>query len=109
MELINTIEICPYDYTDQEYISPANSWIDSPEEWTNFWYTCISDSGLQNLAPIAVGSYLVDINTIRVPELKVILLKKLADIDLEDYAEQVGQLNGGIVIKDKDDIVISPS
>jgi hypothetical protein len=74
-----------------------------------FWYKCISDSGLEKLKPIELGSYFVDISTIRKNELKIILETKLKDVDLSNYEEYLGQISGGIVIIENGIIIIEPS
>jgi hypothetical protein len=82
---------------------------ENPKAWSDFWYKCISDSNLQNLKPIALGSYLVDISIIGDSELKTILKKELKDVDLSDFQEYVGQIIGGIVIVENDKIIIEPT
>ena len=109
MKLLNTIEIEPWDYTENEYESPNVSRDENPQKWSEFWYKCISDSNLQNLKPIELGSNLVDINNIGEPELKTILKKELKDVDLSDYQEYVGQINGGIVVMDNEKVIIEPT
>lgn len=109
MKLLNTIEIKPWDYTENEYESPSVSKAENPKVWSDFWYKCISDSNLQNLKPIALGSYLVEMNNIGDAELKTILKKELEEIDLPDFKEYVGQIIGGIVIIENDKIIIEPT
>ena len=109
MKLLNTIEIEPWDYTENEYESPSVSMAENPKAWSDFWYKCISDSNLQNLRPIELGSYLVDINNIGDAELKTILKKELKDVDLSDFQKYVGQIIGGIVIVENDKIIIEPT
>ena len=109
MKLLNTIEIEPWDYAKNEYESPSVSKAENPKGWSDFWYKCISDSNLQNLQPIELGSYLVDINKIGESELKTILKKELKDIDLSDFEEYVGQIVGGIVIVENDKIILEPT
>ena len=109
MKLLNTIEIEPWDYTENEYESPYVSKAENPKAWSDFWYKCISDSNLQNLKPIELGSYLVDINNIGDSELKTIIKKELKDVDLSDFQEYVGQIIGGIVIVENDKIMLEPT
>lgn len=109
MQLINTIEINPYDYANSEYESPNGSSQDMAEARNRFWQKCISDKNLGHLKPIKTGSYLVDINSIGNTELEEIIKNELKEVDLADYQEQVGVICGGIVIKIEDEIVITPS
>ncbi|MDH7447824.1 hypothetical protein [Aquimarina sp. 2201CG14-23] len=109
MKLLNTIEIEPWDYTENDYESPDVSRDENPQKWNEFWYKCISDSNLQNLKPIELGSYLVDINNIGDSELKIILQKELKDIDLSNVQEYIEPLFGGIVIIENDNIIIEPT
>ena len=104
MKLLNTIEIEPWDYTENEYESPSVSKVENPKAWSDFWYKCISDSNLQNLQPIELGSYLVDINKIGESELKTIIKKELKNVDLSDFQEYVGQIIGGIVVLENEKI-----
>lgn len=109
MKLLNTIEIEPWDYAKNEYESPSVSKAENPKGWSDFWYKCISDSNLQDLQPIELGSYLVDINKIGEPELKTIIEKELKDVDLSDYQEYVGQIIGGIVVLENEKIILEPT
>ena len=109
MKLINTIEIEPWGYTQNKYDSPSISRSEDPKGWSDFWYKCISDSNLQNLKPIELGSYLVDLSKIGEAELNIILKKELEDIDLSNYQEYVGPIIGGIVILENDKIVLEPT
>ncbi len=109
MQLINTIEISPYDYSEKEYQSPNGSWAEMPEEWNNFWLKCISDSNIGNLKSIYKGSYLVDIETIGDLELETIIKAELRDIDINDFAEQVIVMTGGIVLLVGNKTVLIPT
>ena len=109
MQLITTIEIDPWDYCKREYEPPEVSREENPKESSVFWYKCISDSNLQNLKPVEPGSYLVDVNDIKDRELKIILEKELYDIDLSDYKEYVGEIIGGVVVKNNNRVIIEPS
>lgn len=109
LELLNTIEIDPYDYSEREYESPSRILKDSPDEWDNFWRKCISDKELGSLIAIEKGSYLVDITSIGDNELMQIVKNQLKDVDLEEYEEQVGQILGGIVVKTDDEFLIEPT
>jgi hypothetical protein len=108
MELINTIEISPYDYVKGEYESPEGSRSESADEWNQFWLKCISDQHLGNLKAIKKGSYLVDINLINGNELEEIIKKELEDVELDFFEDQIGRLSGGIVIKDDNVFCIEP-
>lgn len=109
MELINTIEISPYDFANSEYEYPNGSSAELPDEWDKFWKRCLADKNLENLNSIRKGSYLVDINSIKKSELKEILKSELKEIELDDFEEQVGRICGGIVIKIKNKFPIEPT
>ena len=109
MELINTIEINPYDYSNKEYEYPNVSLSEFSNEWNEFWLKCISDKNLGNLKAIKKGSYLVDIEIINENELEEILKKELKDVELEDFEEQVGRLCGGIVVSENNMPLIEPT
>jgi hypothetical protein len=55
MQLINTIEISPYDFSDKEYDSPNVSKLEFSDEWYKYWKKCISDKKLGRLEPIEKG------------------------------------------------------
>lgn len=109
MQLINTIEISPYDFSNEEYEYPNGSSIEFPDEWNQFWKKCISDKNLGSLESIRKGSYLVDIRTINDDELAEILKIELKDVELLDYEEQVRGIYGGIVLEENSTIYIEPS
>lgn len=109
MELINTIEISPYDYANSEYESPNGSSIELPDEWDKFWKKCLADKNLENLNSIRKGSYLVEVNSIKNPELKEIIRSELKEVDLDDFEEQVGRICGGIAIKIGNEFPIEPT
>jgi hypothetical protein len=108
MQLLNTIEISPYDFSREEYDFPNGSSLELPEEWNQFWKKCISDKNLGHLESIRKGSYLVDIRTLRDDDLVEILKSELKDVELSDFEEQVGKINGGIVLMDNGEIYIEP-
>lgn len=109
MELINTIEISPYNYKILDHESPKGRRKDFPDEYETFRKKCLSDTNLENLNPIKKGSDLVDIETIKNQELEKIIKNQLKDVDLEDYEEQVGRIEGGIVIKIENEFPIEPT
>jgi hypothetical protein len=109
MQLINTIEISPYDFSNKEYEYPNGSSIKFPDEWNQFWKKCISDKNLGHLESIRKGSYLVDIRTVNDNELVEILKSELKDVELSDYDEQVSGMCGGIVLEENNTIYIEPS
>lgn len=108
MKLIIAIEISPYNYTDKTYEYPKKRKKDAPNEWGEFWLKCISDSQLQNLIPIEIGSYLVDVEGIGEEELRTIIKKEIEDVDLTDFEEQLIAFYGGIVVTKDDKILIEP-
>lgn len=105
MQLINTIEIDPFDFSDKEYNYPGGS----SDERNQFWKQCISDKNLGRLEAIRKGSYLVDITTINEEELAAIIKHKLKEADLWDFEEQVSQIAGGVALRENDTIYIEPS
>lgn len=105
MELINTIEINPYDFMDSD--DPNLN--DLPEDGHAFWTACISHRGLGGLAPVKSGSYLVDLITINDAALEEILKNELEGVDLMAYNEQVGRISGGVVLSLDEKIVIAPN
>ncbi|WP_405368339.1 hypothetical protein [Nonlabens sp. Asnod2-A12] len=109
MKLLNTIEIEPLDYTENEYEFPNTSKEKNAKAWSDFWYKCVSDSNLESLKPIELGSYLIDIKNISDSELKTILQKELKGKDLSNAEEYVEPLFGGIVITENDKIIIEPT
>jgi len=108
-KLINTIELEPQSFSKDEYESPSGSSKELPQEWDAYWLKSLSDSNIKQLIPIESGSWLVDIETIKEEELKVILNHELEDVDLLDYKEQIGNICGGIAVKQNGKIIISPT
>lgn len=108
MQLINTIEISPYDFSAREYDFPAGRSIEFPDEWDQFWKKCISDKNLGRIEAIKKGSYLVDITTINDDELVEIVKNELKDVELPDFEEQVSRMYGGIVLIEDNKIYIEP-
>lgn len=109
MQLINTIEIFPYNFCNKNYELPNGNQIEFPNEWNQFWKKNIADKNLDRLEAIRKGSYLVDIQTINDTELATILENELKDVELWDFEEQVGRINGGIVLEDNNITYIEPS
>ena len=109
LELINTIEINPFDYANFEYNYPKGS----PEQVANdkhkFWKKCLSNKNIDSLESIRKGSYLVDVNSIKNFELKEVLKNELKEVELEDFEQQVGMICGGIVIKLNNKFPIEPT
>ena len=108
LELINTIEINPFDFADSNFEHPNGSAMDLPEEWDKFWKKCLADSKLDKLQSIRKGSYLVDINSISDAELHTILQRHLKGVDVASPKSQVSSIIGGIVVKTNDEFVGFP-
>lgn len=108
IQLINTIEISPYDYANQEYESPKPSGWEDPEAWHQYWIQCISDKGLDSLKPIEPGSYFVDIQTIGDAELEMILQTQISTREREDLKNQALPLLGGIFVFNESEILLEP-
>lgn len=108
MQLINTIEISPYDFSNQEYNYPNGSSMESPDEWNRFWKKCISGKNLGRLESIRKGAYLVDIETINDDELVENLKNELSEVELFDVEEQVGKIIGGIALAENNTIYMEP-
>ena len=109
MKLINTIEVAPYDYAKNEYKLPNKTSALAPSEWKEFWLKCLTDSNLGGLKSIHEGSYLVDIETLKIEEITEILKKELQNIEFNDFADQVEHLCGGVAIELGGEIIIEPS
>lgn len=109
MKLINTIEISPYEYANENYETPDGSFKKAAEAWDHFWKKCLSDSQLGNLSAIKKGSFLVDISSITDNELEIIIQHELQNVDLEYYDDEIYRLAGGIVLQFGDDFVIEPT
>ena len=107
MQLIQSIEISPYGFANEEYDHPNGNSKDLPEEWYQYWKKCISDKSLERLEPIHKGSYLVDIETINDDELEEILQNKFTDMELP-ILENVFKLDGGIALKENNEFYIVP-
>jgi hypothetical protein len=108
MQLINTIEINPYDFSNQEYDYPNGSSIEFPDEWNQFWKKSISDKNLGSLESIRKGAYLVDIETINDDELVEILKNELSEVEPLDFEEQIGKICGGIALGENNTIYMEP-
>lgn len=108
LNLINTIEINPYDFAESAYDYPKG--IDLPEEWNIFWKKCLADKKLDHLEAIRKGAYLVDVNVLDDAELIEILKNALKNLDLDDDIEhQVCEICGGIAIQLNDEFLIEPT
>lgn len=106
MQLINTIEVSPFLYSDKNYELPKGT----SKEWNNLWLKCLSDKNITALNTIQKGSFLVDIDNINDANLEIIINKVLEDKDdSEELEEQIGKLNGGIAIKNDNCFVIMPT
>ncbi|RZK28084.1 MAG: hypothetical protein EOO61_22550, partial [Hymenobacter sp.] len=81
----------------------------TPTERNKFWLKCISDSNLGRLQSIHKGSYFVDTEILNLEELSEILKKELKDVEIEYFADQVGQLCGGVAIELNGEVIIEPS
>ena len=107
--ILNTIELSPSDFAKEEYELPAFDSANDREEWSQYWYRCLSDSGLGDVIPVELGSWFVDINRITDPQLHIIVQRYLRDVDADNYQEQVTWMYGGLAIKKEEQVIISPS
>ena len=98
VRLINTIEILPSEYSDQEYEYPDGNDSNYTIAWEDFWVKSLRSKKLENLKSIEAGSFLVDISSIEINELEEIVKNKLENFSLENWKEEV-QMCGGIAIQ----------
>ncbi|WP_300685714.1 hypothetical protein [Chryseobacterium sp.] len=108
--LINTIEVSPLIYAKEEYELPSIADYPNPEKWYMKWEELASKLNF-NFKPVKQGSYLVDIETIDDENLQMILEFKLDKIDFDDPEEVdfVMAFDGGVVLKEDDQIPIQPN
>jgi hypothetical protein len=116
MQVIYSIEISPFGYTNQEYQLPDKSSRENPEAWTEYWYKCIVDSGIENLKPIKTGSFLVDIDSINDKNLSIIVKKEIEELfknlneeELNNIEEYISCFAGGIAIIEDNNLLIEPN
>lgn len=108
MKLINTIEVSPLKYFKEEYELPEISDYPNPEEWYRKWEEAVSKLNI-GFHTIQEDSYLVDIQTINDADLQLILEVHLADIELDNLEDSIVSFDGGIVVKQNDEILIQPT
>lgn len=109
MHLINTIELEPFNFADNEYDFPDRGRTEAPEAWHQFWVRCVSDKSLGHLIPVEKGSYNVDIATISDQDLTTIIKTIIENIGANDFEESVYTSCGGIVLIHNNKICIEPS
>ena len=109
MKLINTIEIEPSDYELNNYERPNGTIEEKRDEWSELWFKCVSDSGLNNIKPIESGSWFVDISQLTKNDLEIIIKKHIEDVNLSNFEEEMVALSGGIVIQNNNEILIEPT
>ena len=110
MQLINTIEISPFSYSNKDYELPNGSAKEFPNEWNNLWLKCVSDKNIADLNTIQNGSFLVDIEHINDTNLEIIIKKTLEHTDNSiNLEEQISYLIGGIAIKSNNCFIIMPT
>ncbi len=107
MEILIVIEIQPFDYSKNNYTTPKGSIIAKPNEWSDYWFKSVSDSKL-NIKPIELGSWLVDIQSLNINNLKIIIEKHFEEIDLVNFEDELLAFSGGIVIRENNKILIEP-
>lgn len=108
MKLINAIEVSPLKYSKEEYELPEPSDYPDHNEWCRKWEETVSKLDL-GFHTIQKDSYLVDIETIDDENLQMILETNLQEIDLEEFEDQIIAFDGGIVLKDNDQVLITPT
>lgn len=108
MKLINAIEIAPLRYPKETHELPEISDYPDPDEWFRKWEEAVSKLNLDFHA-IQKDSYLVDIEAIDDENLQIILEINLQEIDCEKFEDEMVAFDGGIVLKDDSQVLITPT
>ncbi|WP_411811133.1 hypothetical protein ACLB9Y_13785 [Chryseobacterium scophthalmum] len=108
MKLINAIEIAPLRYSKETHELPEISDYPDPDEWFRKWEEAVSKLNLDFHA-IQKDSYLVDIEAIDDENLQIILETNLQEIDWEEFEDQMIAFDGGIVLKNDGQVLITPT
>ncbi|MCD0480062.1 hypothetical protein LPB90_16610 [Chryseobacterium sp. LC2016-29] len=108
MKLINAIEITPLRYSKETHELPEISDYPDPDEWFRKWEEAVSKLNLDFHA-IQKDSYLVDIEAIDDENLQIILEINLQEIDWEEFEDQMIAFDGGIVLKNDGQVLITPT
>jgi len=108
MELITAIEISPFKYSKEEYELPEIIDLPDSEEWYKRWTTAVSTLDL-DFDTLDKNSYLVDIETIDDKNLQIILEVNLQEIDVDKFEMQMMPFDGGIALKENDQVLITPT
>lgn len=107
IQLFNVIEIDPFRYSKEEYEIPELSDLSNSEDLHERWQKAIATLNL-DLNPIKRGSYLVDVKNVNDENLKIILNVIFED-DEADGSDFLASFNGGIILKENDEILIEPT
>ncbi|WP_083190182.1 hypothetical protein [Chryseobacterium artocarpi] len=110
IQLINTIEINLFKYSDEDFEFPEFSDYLNHEEWFVKMMEVASQLNI-NVNTIQKGSFLVDIETIDDETLQVLVNQKLGEIDADDSEEDLCVLSfdGGVVFKNNNEFLIEPN
>ena len=94
--LIPTVEFEPCSFGTHQ--SPAATGPEDPAAWDAYWRRCLMDSGITDLEPISLGSWLVPTDRIRsTSTLRAMVLGHLSDTPTN--ADEVPPLYGGFVLR----------
>ena len=104
-----TIEIEPSDYELNNYERPNGTIEEKRDEWSELWFKCVSDSGLNNIKPIESGSWFVDLSQLTKNDLEIIIKRHIKEVNLSNFKEEMVALSGGIVIQNNNEILIEPT
>lgn len=110
IQLINTIEINLFKYSDEDFEFPEFTDYPNREEWFMKMMEVASKLNI-NVDTIQKGSFLVDIETIDDETLQVLIDHKLDEIDADDSEEDllISSFDGGVVLKNNNEFLIEPN
>jgi hypothetical protein len=106
IRLVPVVELAPYDYGSAPQPS-ASPW--GPEQGEAYWRACLREAGITELNPIAPGSWLVPIESIKSPEMLGKILKVHFADGIPDDLDEIGPFLGGLALAEGNDVLVLPT
>jgi hypothetical protein len=113
VELIPVVELEPFAFATSDRKHPSSTGPDEPQEWSQYWYDALADSGVVGLTPLRPGSWHVPVaaftNPVVLGQFLEVEIRRSDGIEALTDPDQWSTLSGGLALCSGGEVLIEPT